>query len=136
MNIKEFKSFNKKALVLATVSVATLASCSKDEISQDISNNNPQTEISQQGKGTGDYIVMMQDGSEFSSAQTAPSGNKMVEELSQKMLSENGIKGIELTAENTFSGIANGFTAKLNAEQLASLKNDSRVAYIEEDKIV
>src|SRR5688572_4188562 len=104
MNIKEFKSFNKKALFLATISVATLASCSKDEISQDISNMNQET-AAMHGKSTGEYIIIMKDGNELKSRkQGLPylSQIKMIEDLGEKMLSENGIN-IDLNDNNTFA---------------------------------
>lgn len=141
MNLLDFKSFNKKALILATLSVATLASCSKDELSNDISSQNPaeQQMPTNQGMATGEYIVVMKEGSELTnrkrglaySAQLA-----MVEAMGQRVLTENGITDIKLTEDNTFASIANGFTARLSKEQLESLKKDNRVAYIEEDQYI
>src|SRR5690606_26542839 len=59
----------------------------------------------------------------------------MVKNMAQQVLADNGIKDIALNEENTLAA-GNGFTAKLNAKQLAALKNDSRIAFIEEDRLV
>ncbi|MGZ5282358.1 MAG: S8 family serine peptidase [Bacteroidia bacterium] len=134
----QFKSFSRNALVLATISVATLASCSKDELANNaLESGNPQQETpAAQGKATGEYIVVMKDGSEISSQSGSSYGNQLekIKNMAEQVLTENGIAGIILNEENTLAG--NGFTAKLNAAQLAALKKDARIAYIEEDKLV
>ncbi|MGZ5303722.1 MAG: protease inhibitor I9 family protein, partial [Bacteroidia bacterium] len=139
MKTNQFKSFSPKALAIAALSVATLASCSKDELVQDMSQNGKQNAPGIESRATGEYIVVMKDGSEISSRKRGLSYNKqleMVEEMAKAMLSDNGIEGIELNDNNTFAAVKNGFTAKLNATQLEALKKDNRVAYIEQDLLV
>ena len=138
MKNKIFNSFNKNALVLATLSVATLASCTKDEISQDMTQVPTQQESpALQGKSTGDYIVVLKDGSEISGHKThgLTYGTQLerVKEMAANLLKDNGIPNVEITDANS---IGSGFTTKLSAEQIASLKKDARVAYIEEDKLL
>ncbi|MGZ5243908.1 MAG: S8 family serine peptidase [Bacteroidia bacterium] len=139
MKTNQFKSFSPKALAIAALSVASLASCSKDELVQDMSQNGKQNAPGIESRATGEYIVVMKDGSEISSRKRGLSYNKqleMVEEMAKAMLSDNGIEGIELNDNNTFAAVKNGFTAKLNATQLEALKKDNRVAYIEQDLLV
>ncbi len=114
----QFKSFSKSALVLATISVATLASCSKDEVSENMTQPTANQAPAQQERGTGEYIIVTKDGN--------------VESL----LAETGIEALNYGKGNNLAAIAKGFTAKLNATQLAALRNDSRIDYIEEDRIV
>jgi subtilisin family serine protease len=78
----------------------------------------------------------MKDGTEISGHKGLPYGNQleMVKNMAEQLFNDNGIQGIDLKEDNTISG--NGFTAKLNADQLAALKKDDRIAYIEEDKLV
>ncbi|RYZ94308.1 MAG: S8 family peptidase [Sphingobacteriaceae bacterium] len=132
-----FKSFNRNALVLATLSMATLASCSKEELSQDISSDAPKQEMpSTAGKITGEYMVVLKDGQTVDMHGGGLSVGKqldMVRDAANQLLSDNGIGNIELGAENMMEG---GFTTKLSPDQIASLKNDARVAYIEQDRLV
>jgi subtilisin family serine protease len=53
--------------------------------------------------------------------------------MAASLLKDNGIPNVEISNDNTFGS---GFTTKLSAEQIASLKKDARVAYIEEDRMI
>ncbi|RYD74477.1 MAG: S8 family peptidase [Sphingobacteriales bacterium] len=131
MKKNQFKSFSPKALAIATLSVATLASCSKDEISNNMTQDNFKQEAPVSEKSTGEYIVVMKDGSQISGEASGSAANILAQ--AKTMLAENNIGGIEINENNA---ISNGFTAKLTALQLSSLKSDNRIAYIEEDRIV
>ncbi|MGZ5244847.1 MAG: S8 family peptidase, partial [Bacteroidia bacterium] len=132
-----FKSFSTKALILATASVATLASCSKDELAQDLNNQNtPKQEMpATSGKITGQYMVTLKDGSQADLHGRGSYGNQLdkIRDMAKSLMSDNGIQSFELTDENA---IGSGFTTKLTPEQIASLKKDARVALIEEDRLV
>lgn len=140
MKTNQFKSFSPKALAIAAISVATLASCSKEELVHDIAENGAQNSSAQmQSKATGEYIVVLKNGNEISGRKRGLSYGKqleMVEEMAKAMLSQNGIEGTGLDIENTFAAVKDGFTVKLSPEQLEALKKDSRVAYIEQDMLV
>ncbi len=140
MKSNPFNSFSPKALALAAVSVAALASCSKDQLSQEIADNGSYSQATGiSAKATGEYIVVMKDGTEISSGKRGlPYGRQLevVRNMAKAVLKENGINGIELNDNNTFASLSNGFTARLSKSQLEALKNDDRVAYIEEDMLV
>ncbi|MGZ5280709.1 MAG: S8 family serine peptidase [Bacteroidia bacterium] len=137
MKYNMFQSFSTKALILATVSVATLASCSKDEHGQDLNaQNTSQQEMSvTSSKITGQYMVVLKDGSRVDLHGRGSYGNQLdkIRNMAQSLMSDNGIPAFELTDDNL---IGSGFTTKLTAEQIASLKQDARVAYIEQDMLV
>ncbi|MGZ5244848.1 MAG: S8 family serine peptidase [Bacteroidia bacterium] len=137
MKYNMFQSFSTKALILATVSVATLASCSKDEHGQDLNaQNTSQQEMSvTSSKITGQYMVVLKDGSRVDLHGRGSYGNQLdkIRNMAQSLMSDNGIPAFELTDDNL---IGSGFTTKLTAEQIASLKQDARVAYIEQDLLV
>ena len=136
-SIKKFESFSPKALALAVLSVATLASCSKDEISQDMAQHSTEQQAPiSQGKSTGNYIVVLKDGSEIAGQKHGLSYGTQLEKvkgMALSLLKDNGIPSVEINDDNN---IGNGFTAKLSAEQISSLKKDTRVAYIEEDRLI
>ncbi|RYD71276.1 MAG: S8 family peptidase [Sphingobacteriales bacterium] len=132
MNLNQFKSFNPKALILATLSVAALASCTKDEISQDLSQTSPKQEINSQEKATGQYMVTLKDGVQVKGLSLGTQLDK-VRDAANQLLADNGMNGVAINIENT---LGSGFTTMLTTDQIATLKNDSRVAFIEEDRIV
>lgn len=137
MKNKIFQSFSAKALILATASVATLASCSKDELSQDLNAQNTgqvESPVKSQ-KIAGQYMVVLKDGSRVDLHGRGSYGSQLdkIRDMAKSLMSDNGIQSFELTDQNS---IGTGFTTKLTPEQVEMLKKDARVAYIEQDMMV
>jgi subtilisin family serine protease len=84
----------------------------------------------------GQYIVVFkQDGNQrLDGTATYAERVGMVREMGQELLAANGIANA--TIEQTYGKAIVGMAAKLTDEQVETLRRDSRVAYIEHDRMV
>jgi len=128
----------RKALSLAAVATAvTLTSCQKEDLMEDQFDQSPVETANMHGQVIqGQYIVVFKkDGlstSRIGALSTTDREN--VRNIRQRMISN--LK-LETTAvKETFEGTVNGFAAKLTNEQLAEIKNNPEVAYVEQDVII
>lgn len=79
------------------------------------------------------YIVIYTENKGKSFADLA-SAKKAVKADTERMLSDNGMDDAQII--RIYGKTINGATLRLNESQVEALRNDSRVAYIEQDRIV
>ncbi|MDX1627228.1 MAG: S8 family peptidase [Fulvivirga sp.] len=129
------KRFNLTSLVVALVASSMLFSCTQEEETLDLSEDFNLIQSSSQPI-EGQYIVV------YNTDKTGHAGrlagdyaraNNMVVTQTQDMLTEKGISG-EIV--QVYSQTINGVTLQLTEEDVNKLRNDDRVAYIEQDRIV
>jgi hypothetical protein len=107
---------------ILAASVLSLTSCEKNEL--DNMQNEVTTAQIQKTGGEGNYIVVLKD------------GQQATEEQMQQRAGDLLGSTQALTATKGFRSLAaiKGFSAQLTAQDAERLKNDSRVAYLEQDQ--
>ncbi|HEX5724024.1 MAG TPA: S8 family peptidase [Longimicrobiaceae bacterium] len=103
----------KRSSIAAVLAVAALAACSDD--------SQTPLAVAPEAPAAGKYIVVLKDGG----ARQGPSFARVRAE---------GVAGeAEVKPTRVFTSVLNGFAAELTEAQLASLRNNPDVAYIERD---
>jgi len=133
-----------KVLGIAFISLSlVIVSCNKTNIVEplpDQRNLQLQTLNNENGKIIpNQYIVVlkkqeMKNALKLSSAVSYKEQNALVEAEAKNILTANGISQIDLV--QIYSKAIIGFTAKLSEDQVQNLKKDSRIEYIEQDRII
>ncbi len=133
------KFLTKKAAILSLIILIGTGACQKDIIENDnapadieIYNNDENGKII-----VGQYIVVFKQGRIEKSALTGKNYTLRTEIMRKeytKILSENNLP--EQVMERAYSKVIDGFSAKLDDDQLEILNNDSRVDKIYPDRIV
>jgi Subtilase family/Peptidase inhibitor I9 len=116
-----------KKIILLASSLAIMVSCKEQNVDLD-SAPLAKTESAVGSEIPGQYIVVLNGEPEIKGMPVAVR-NKVV-----ALLTKNGANAAAI--EHVYSAALQGFSATLNANQLAKLKADPNVAYIEADQIV
>lgn len=120
---------SKVALVFALV-VFGITACDQPTNSN-LDQDDEQEELTLADRDIGNqYIVVFKDENSQGKALT----KSAVKSVRSSMLSEYKVKAESVVSE--YNTALKGFAAKLDDQQLANLKNDERVDYIEKDRIV
>ncbi len=133
--MKKTSTFLKLLSLSVVLFTFLLTSCSsEDEIIND-PEVNLITSVSEPIEGQ--YIVVLKNNYEGKSNRKPLSYDKEMVELRKEIPSQfSELKIKDENLKQTFGFALNGFTAVLNEQQLAQLKNDSRVKSIEQDYII
>jgi subtilisin family serine protease len=119
-----FKSFSKKALLAATISVSVMAaSCSKEEAVVKTHG----TEMPDQKFVQNQYIVYL-DNDGLSKEQ--------IREEVARIFTDLGITGERFAEEDILSNIGATFIANLNPAEAKSLRGDTRIRSVQQDALV
>jgi hypothetical protein len=130
----------RKALSLAAVATAvTLTSCQKEDLMEDQFDQNPVETADMHGQPIkGQYIVVMkQNGNDLNTNRVdamSTGDRQSLRSLRQRMIAN--LKLDDSAVKEKFDGAVNGFAAQLTDEQLAEIKNNPEVAYVEQDIII
>lgn len=115
--------------ILAIIFSFGLYSCDQPTTNQNVEEQSEQLKT-QHGEGIdGQYIVVFKDDKSKALSDVAN-----VKEVRSKMFAHYGISSNAVVGK--FNVALKGFAAKLDANQLAKLKKDERVDYIEEDRFI
>lgn len=83
----------------------------------------------------GQYIVVLKDGSVDTDTEGAYDAKvKKVKDAGEKLLKERGLKAEKVG--RAYGHVLKGFVAELSAAEAAELRQDGRVAYVEQDRII
>ncbi|MBC5773593.1 S8 family serine peptidase [Pontibacter sp. KCTC 32443] len=130
----------KKALSLAVLaSAVTLTSCQKEELMEEQFDQTITSQDPLNGQPIkGQYIVVMKKSSNDLSAvrtgEMSAGEREGLRSVRQRMLRNLNVEASAV--KETFEGTINGFAAKLTEEQLAAIKSNPEVAYVEQDRII
>ncbi|MFC6997840.1 S8 family peptidase [Rufibacter roseus] len=99
----------------------------------------PEELIGQSNSGSliaGRYIVVLKNESELRLAQSLPYAERLnkVRNFGQQILRERGISPEKI--DQSYGKALQGFTAELTDSEVDKLRRDSRVSYIEQDKVI
>jgi subtilisin family serine protease len=123
------------AAVLATSSMC-LTACN-DKVSDNVTAADELSQTPENGSIIpGKYIVVLKgdDNAIESAGRTYAERTQAAKDLASSILSERGIDaGI---IEHTYGNTIRGFSGSLSADEVNKLRNDSRVAYVEEDRVI
>jgi len=124
-------AFSRAVLVIALV-VFGITGC--DQLSTNVDQEDQQEEVKNETTQPieGQYIVVFKD--EDTQGKALGSDISKLKEVRSKMFSNYNITKQSVVGE--YNVALKGFAAKLSDGQLADLKNDDRVDYIEEDQMV
>ena len=131
--MKKIKLLKKSVLLLITISLV-LIGCQDDEAIIEIQENDALINF-ESTPIEGQYIVTLNGQSSAKQANLKYSQSK--ETLKNELLSK--FTNIQLSKEiivHTYGYALNGFTAKLNDDQLQILKKDNRIKLIEQDQLM
>lgn len=125
--------------MMALATAITLTGCQKEELMEN-QFNEPQAVLSPlNGQAIeGQYIVVLKNGN-TSISSNSTSQNFTTSKVAAARMRDNAIRtsGVkQQDVEQLFEGVVNGFAARLSQEQLASLRQNPEVAYIEQDRII
>lgn len=133
-----FKFFKRAAIASFTLCFAFTACQPEEEFTP---SSDELSQLSPDQNGTvieGQYIVVLDQGAvDFSGMRTTKDysiRSGMMRKETSKILLNNSIP-LDIIG-NLYSSTVQGFSAKLSEDMLAKLKNDNRVAYIEQDRII
>lgn len=130
----------KKKLLLGTAACASLifSSCHKQET--EVDHFGPCVEENAPQNGTlleGQYIVVFKDdatlNSRLNSAISYNERSQIMRMFCEDLLTE---KNITPAISQTYGKVIHGFAASLTTQEVALLKSDSRIAFIEQDKLI
>jgi hypothetical protein len=130
----------KKALSLAVLaSAVTLSSCQKEDLMENQFDENLVSTNSMNGQPIqGQYIVVMKKSSDNLSAvrvgEMSATDRQTFRSVRQRLISDLNVESSAI--KEIYEGTVNGFAAKLSDDQLAALKNNPEVAYVEQDRII
>jgi subtilisin family serine protease len=137
-NTLRFKNVLRSVLFGAALSTASFTFTSCDNEAPEATAATEALQASSQNGAIikGQYIVVFnQDGNlRLDGATTYAERVGLVREMGTELLAANGIANA--TIEQSYGQAIVGMAAKLTEEQVATLRKDSRVAYIEPDRIV
>lgn len=137
--MKSFTAFRRTVSCIALASAATLAGCQKEEFLEEPFVTDVSPPANSNGQAiAGQYIVVFNNGNSNLSAigvgEMTASGRASAVRLRERTLKVAGLDAADL--EQTFEGAVNGFAARLSELQLAKLRNNPEVAYVEQDKVL
>ncbi|MBC5991843.1 S8 family serine peptidase [Pontibacter cellulosilyticus] len=123
----------------ALASAVTLAGCQKEELMENQFESNVDQSPSEVGKAiAGQYIVVFKNGNNGLNASgsndMSSSSRAEFSSLRDRLMSDAKIPAKDLVQK--FDGVINGFAARLSDEQLAEIRNNPNVAYIEQDRAI
>ncbi len=124
---------------LALASVFTLTGCQKEDFMEQQFHSEAIQVNPLHGQPIPDqYIVVFKNGSSNLSATGISSmtmaGRAATNALRERMLLSAGIERDALV--QSFDGTVNGFAARLSARQIAELRKNPEVAYVEQDRVI
>ncbi|MUP46823.1 S8 family peptidase [Gramella sp. BOM4] len=117
----------------AFMSAALFFSCSQDQNSGAMEEESQMVAPSDSQVIPGQYIVVFKDNEGSKAAESYQKSQDRVKAAANKLMMEAGIKGEILHA---YSKTINGVTLKLNPADVENLRNNDKVAYVEEDRLV
>lgn len=136
MHMKKSYTMIKVAAALVLASSLFVTSCKREELTSKL-NEVTESEATTWTVIPGQYIVVYKKdaiGNPQEKLGKNPIALKQyIETTTQEMLGENGISVDKDRISAIYANTINGFCARLNDEQVASLSKDFRVAYIEKD---
>ncbi|GAB3201113.1 hypothetical protein ABID22_003375 [Pontibacter aydingkolensis] len=124
---------------LALASAVTLVGCQKEELMENQFESSVEQSPSEIGNAiAGQYIVVFKNGksklSSSGSNDMSTTERASFSTMRDRMLNEANISRTDLVQK--FDGVVNGFAARLSEEQVANLRKNSNVAYIEQDRVI
>ncbi|MFO7745230.1 MAG: S8 family peptidase [Psychroflexus sp.] len=131
--------FNFKFLLIASFAL-TLFSCSKDVDSdslqniQELDSFDSANAVGESSAIPDQYIVVLKNGVADNSSKSFTDARQNVLNIMQSILSESKVSAIEPL--NVYAKSISGATLKLSKAESELLRNDKRVKYIEQDRIV
>jgi subtilisin family serine protease len=134
---KYWKSFSRTAFTLGILSVS-LASCQKEEIAAQRPQIAPENEFVVDINDlpiSGQYIVVLKEQANQRSSGRPEEREAAIKQVASSLLSRTGQRS-ESNELRVFSTAINGFVAKVDAATAEKLRQDSRVAYVEQDKLI
>lgn len=129
-------TFTNKFALTALAAVVGLASCQTDELETQVDEKSI-VETSASQAIDGQYIIVLKKGavnSRIASIDDYQERNDAMKSMIMSMFANARLS--EDVIENVYSTSLYGFSAKLDAGMLASIKKNENVAYVEEDRIV
>ncbi len=84
----------------------------------------------------GQYIVVLEKNAMTGSIGTQSLAGLSLEAQAQRLVSTLGLDAQGVTVQQVYTEALNGFAGRLSAQNLATLKADPRVRYIEQDQIM
>lgn len=140
--MKKTTSYFISRLTVITTAILFLSitACQKDNLTEPLLNSTVSASINDENGNVipGQYIVVLKqtaiNGNRLSSGLTYNERNTLVRDEAKAMLRSNRVS--EEAIGRTYNKALIGFSATLSLEQVEILKSDSRVEYIEQDRIV
>lgn len=130
----QFKLVNRGILAGAMLSVAALlSSCSKEDMKGP---QTPDTSFTESQAKDGQYIPNQYLVTLKSDAQSPAEQAYQISDRASRIFTENHINFNTIAKDDIFDGIVKGFIAHISDAEAAQLKNDPRVANIEQDQVV
>ncbi|GHA60981.1 S8 family serine peptidase [Pontibacter akesuensis] len=133
------RAFTKSMSLLALATAVTLSSCQKEELTDNQFDQQFASVSPLNGQLIdGQYMVVFKNGANAVPSNSSSQGFKISQVAAARMranaLETAGIKNDVVS--QVYEGTINGFAAKLSNEQLASLRKNPDVAYIEQDRVL
>lgn len=133
------KNYLKYSVALAALATTiTLTGCQKEELMENQFAEPQASFVSNNGQAIeGQYIVVFKNGS--TNIKSGNSQGMAVSKVAAARMRENALEasGINKAEVNqVYEGVINGFAARLSKEQLASIKQNPDVAYVEQDRVI
>jgi len=119
------------------VGASLFTACSEDQVvPTDATGAQISSDAQANGNGiAGQYIVVLKDGTvETTDADSYDVKVKKVKNVGLGLLKEKGAKGEALGL--AYGHVLKGFSASLTPNEVAALRNDARVAHVEQDQII
>lgn len=135
---KYWKSLSRAALALSVLSAGFLASCQKEEVVAQRPNITPDDEFVVDINDlpiSGQYIVVLKDQNAARSSSSLEEREAAVKQVASSLLPKTAQRS-ENNDLRVFSTAISGFVAKVDAATAEKLRKDSRVAYVEQDKLI
>ncbi|MEJ8756731.1 S8 family serine peptidase [Pontibacter sp. H259] len=135
-----FFNFRRAFSLAAVATAVTFTSCQQEDLMEEqFDQNAHQTSNAMHGQPIqGQYIVVLKkDNKNLSATRVGAmsvADRQEVRNIRQRMIAN--LKLEDAAVKETFEGAVNGFAAKLTDEQLADIKNNPEVAYVEQDIIL
>ncbi|MFD3000722.1 S8 family serine peptidase [Pontibacter toksunensis] len=137
-NTIHFRGLMRSLMFSAAASVAACTFTACDNEAVDVAE--PQAIVQTDGQNgaiiKGQYIVVFKKDEtlRIDPSVTYAQRTEMVREMGQSIMAENGISGYQI--EQAYGVAITGMAVKMSDEEAETLKSDSRVDYIEPDRIV